>query len=110
MFTKTVKRNMHTLLSVIRKRNMAVAFAAVIIAVIGTNVMFNQGNSFYDNKYYGPWYFWPWEQSNTAYPVSFTDLGKPVTDKCMLPGQIASGTCSSGFGQDAGSTYDPTPL
>lgn len=77
---------------------------------VGTNVMFNQGNSFYDNKYYGPWYFWPWEQSNTAYPVSFTDWRKPITDKCMLPGQIASGTCNSGFGQDAGSTYDPTPL
>jgi hypothetical protein len=80
-------------------------------AIIGTNIAFEQNNDFYDNTYLGPWYFWPWEQSNTAYPVSFDDWRDPVTDKCLLPGQIASGTCNSGFGQDGGSSYtlDFTP-
>ncbi len=75
---------------------------------IATNIAFNQNNKFFNNEYVGPWSFMPWAQSNTAYPISFADWKKPVTDKCMLSGQISSGTCNSGFGQDAGSTYNGT--
>jgi len=76
---------------------------------VGIDVAFNQNNTFYDNVYLGPWVFMPWAQSNTAYPISFTDWRKPVTDKCSLTSQILSGTCNSGFGQDAGSTYNVNP-
>ena len=80
-------------------------------SVIPTNIAFNQGNVFSKNTYQGPWFFMGWAQSNQHYPLTFADWQKSVTDKCTLPGQVSSGTCNSGFGQDAGSTYNgDTPV
>jgi hypothetical protein len=75
-------------------------------STVATNIAFNQGNLFYDNTYIGPWYFWGWAQSNLSYPLSFADWQKPVTDKCTTNDETSSGNCNSGFGQDAGSTYN----
>ena len=67
-------------------------------------IAFEQDNHFSNNTYSGPWHFWAWSQSNLANPVSWAEWTAPVTDRCGTAGEISSGTCSSGFGQDAGST------
>ena len=67
-------------------------------------ITFQQDNHFSDNTYTGPWHFWAWSQSNLADPVTWAEWTAPVTDQCGTAGEISSGTCSSGFGQDAGST------
>jgi hypothetical protein len=67
-------------------------------------IAFRQGNVFSDNTYTGPWHFWAWSQSNEDNPVTWSQWTAAVTDQCGTAGEISSGTCSSGFGQDAGST------
>ena len=67
-------------------------------------VTFQQNNKFESNVYHGPWSFFAWSQSNIANPVTWSAWTAPVTDQCDTAGELASGTCSSGFGQDAGST------
>ena len=67
-------------------------------------ITFQQDNHFSNNTYTGPWHFWAWSQSNLANPVTWAEWTAPVTDQCGTAGEISSGTCSSGFGQDAGST------
>ncbi len=74
-------------------------------STVATNITFNQGNTFYNNSYQGPWHFMGWAQSNTDYPLTFSTWQDPATDKCTGSDEIASGSCDSGFGQDAGSTY-----
>jgi Right handed beta helix region len=74
-------------------------------ALVATNIAFNQGNVFSHNHYKGPWVFRGWAQSNLAYPLSFKDWRGPVTNKCTAPGEVSGGSCNSGFGQDAASTY-----
>jgi parallel beta-helix repeat protein len=68
---------------------------------------FDQGNRFSDNSYIGPWHFWAWSQSNLDNPVSWSRWTRPVTDKCGSQTELRSGKCSSGFGQDSGSTLSP---
>ncbi len=67
-------------------------------------ITFQQNNEFKSNVYHGPWHFFAWSQSNRANPVTRSEWTAPVTDQCDTEGELASGTCSSGFGQDAGST------
>ena len=67
-------------------------------------ITFRQDNHFSNNTYTGPWHFWAWSQSNLANPVTWAEWTAPVTDQCGTAGEISSGTCSSGFAQDAGST------
>ena len=66
-------------------------------------VAFHQNNEFKDNVYNGPWNFFAWSLSNLANPVTWAEWTAPVTDQCDRAGELSSGTCSSGFGQDTGS-------
>jgi parallel beta-helix repeat protein len=75
-------------------------------AVVPINVTFNQNNIFKNNTYTGAWRFYVWAQSNLANPINKTQWTAPVTDKCSTSSEQSSGTCSSGFGQDAGSTFN----
>ena len=72
-------------------------------------VTFQQNNLFTDNTYNGPWQYFAWSQSNLDNPVTWAQWTGSVTDMCAQPGELASGACASGFGQDAGSTLNPTP-
>jgi parallel beta-helix repeat protein len=72
-------------------------------------VTFRQSNEFKSNVYNGPWHFFAWSQSNTANPVTWSEWTAPVTDRCDTAGELASGTCSGGFGQDAASTVGRLP-
>jgi hypothetical protein len=76
-------------------------------AQVPHNIAFQQGNVFANNTYQGPWYFWGWAQSNTVYPIQFSQWQRAVTTECNTASEISSGTCTTGFGQDAGSTYTP---
>jgi parallel beta-helix repeat protein len=68
---------------------------------IPTAIAFHQGNLFQNNAYVGPWKYWAWNFGNT---VTWAEWMAPVTDSCGTSGEIQSGACTSGFGQDAGST------
>jgi hypothetical protein len=69
-------------------------------------ITFQQNNKLTNNTYVGPWSFFAWSQSNIDNPVSWTQWTAPVTDKCDLSSELSSGSCNSGFGQDAGSTIN----
>ena len=73
---------------------------------VPTNITFRQHNEFSDNVYDGPWGFEAWSQGNLDNPVNWTVWRAPVTDACSTAGENASGTCDSGFDQDAGSAYN----
>lgn len=75
-------------------------------AIVPTNITFNQGNVFRSNEYNGPWAFMAWSQGNEDFPISWAQWTAAVTDKCSTTQEKQSGTCDSGFGQDAGSTYN----
>lgn len=70
-------------------------------AAVPTAIAFKQGNVFENNTYGGPWMFWAWNFGNA---VTWAEWTAPVTDSCSSSGEIQSGQCTSGFGQDAGST------
>lgn len=70
-------------------------------AAVPTAIAFKQGNVFESNTYSGPWMFWAWNFGNS---VTWAEWTAAVTDSCGSSGEIQSGQCSSGFGQDAGST------
>lgn len=74
-------------------------------ALVPINITFNQNNIFKNNTYNGSWRFFAWSQSNLANPITKAQWTAPVTDKCSTAGEQSSGTCSSGFGQDAGSVF-----
>jgi hypothetical protein len=67
-------------------------------------VTFQQNNVWKNNTYTGPWEFFAWSQSNLDNPISWSQWRAAVTDQCSTSGEISSGTCNSGFGQDTGST------
>jgi parallel beta-helix repeat protein len=69
-------------------------------------VTFQQNNQFTNNTYMGSWSFFAWSQSNLDNPVSYAQWTSPVTDRCDQSGELSSGTCNSGFGQDTGSTIN----
>lgn len=75
-------------------------------AAVPTAIAFHQNNVFGDNTYAGPWTFMAWNQGNEDDPVSFGAWSSPVTDDCSTAQEVSSGTCNSGFGQDAGSVYN----
>jgi hypothetical protein len=64
------------------------------------NVSYDWGNSFSDNTYYGPWQFWAFNQGDVDDWAAWTG----GLSQCSQ-GQYA---CTSGFGQDSGSTYAST--
>jgi hypothetical protein len=66
-------------------------------------ITFRQNNVFKNNSYHGPWNFFAWSQSNQDNPVTWTQWTTAVTDQCATSGELSSGTCNSGFGQDSGS-------
>lgn len=70
-------------------------------ASVPTAIAFHQGNVFANNTYQGPWNFWAWNFGNQ---VTWAEWAAPITDGCGSSGEIQSGQCSSGFGQDTGST------
>jgi hypothetical protein len=73
-------------------------------AAVPTAITFDQGNSWKDNTYSGPWNFWAWSQSNIDNPIPHAKWQAAVTDKCSTADEVQSGTCETGFGQDQGST------
>jgi hypothetical protein len=70
-------------------------------------ITFQQNNHFTDNTYTGPWSFFGWSQSNLDNPVTYAQWTAAVTDSCDQPGELSSGSCNSGFGQDTGSSFMP---
>ena len=70
-------------------------------ASIPTAIAFHQGNTFENNTYEGPWNYWAW---NFANQVTWAEWTAAVTDSCGTSGEVQSGVCTSGFGQDTGST------
>ncbi|MGA3047488.1 MAG: chitobiase/beta-hexosaminidase C-terminal domain-containing protein [Terracidiphilus sp.] len=74
-------------------------------ASVPTAIAFHQGNLFQNNTYYGPWNYWAWNFGNQ---VTWAEWMAPVTDSCGTSGEIQSGECTSGFGQDSGSTTQPS--
>jgi parallel beta-helix repeat protein len=80
------------------------SFAPYVSSSVTTAITFNQNNVFKNNTYTGPWNFYVWSQGNLDNPIDFKTWQSPVTDKCGTSGEIQSGTCNSGFGQDQGST------
>jgi len=73
-------------------------------AAVPGAIAFDQGNTWANNTYSGPWSFWAWSQSNIDNPVPHAKWQAAVTDKCATQGETQSGTCDTGFGQDQGST------
>jgi hypothetical protein len=72
-------------------------------ATVPNNVAFNQNDRFTANSYTGPWRFDAWNQGNH---VTQAQWQAPVTDRCLSAGEQQSGACTSGFGQDTGSTFN----
>jgi hypothetical protein len=64
------------------------------------NVSYNWGNSFSDNVYNGPWSFWAYNQGDVDTWAEWTGA---LSGECTQSQYV----CTSGFGQDAGSTYNP---
>jgi hypothetical protein len=76
-----------------------------------TQLTFFQNNSWSDNSYNGPSTFYAWNQGNGDNPVSWGNWTGSVSagDKCSSGTEHQSGYCDGPFGEDAGSTYAPTP-
>ncbi len=82
--------------------------------VVPTELTFFQNDVWADNTYNGPSTFYAWNQGNGDNPVSWADWSGGITanggDKCSSSGERQSGFCTGPFGQDAGSTYNSTPV
>ena len=78
--------------------------------IIPTSITFFQSNTFSHNTYNGPSTFYAWNQGSSANPVSWADWTGPTSggDKCSSAAERTSGRCTGPFGQDAGSTFNPT--
>lgn len=80
--------------------------------VVPTQLTFFQNNKWSHNTYNGPVRIFAWNQGNQDNPVSWDAWTKPAAsgDKCMSGTAQESGICTGPFGQDTGSTYNPTPV
>jgi parallel beta-helix repeat protein len=78
---------------------------------VATELTFFQSDVWSDNTYNGPSPIFAWNQGNSG-PVSWADWTGSVSggDKCTSSDERQSGYCTGPFGQDAGSTYNPTPV
>ena len=79
---------------------------------VATQLTFFQGDIWSANTYNGPSTFYAWNQGNGDNPVTWADWTGSVAggDKCSSSGERQSGYRTGPFGQDAGSTYNSTPL
>ncbi|HSW80624.1 MAG TPA: right-handed parallel beta-helix repeat-containing protein, partial [Candidatus Saccharimonadales bacterium] len=80
--------------------------------MIPTAITFWQNNHWHNNVYHGPTLFNAYNQGSGDNPLTWAQWTGPVAngDKCSNAGERQSGYCTGPFGQDAGSTYDATPL
>ena len=78
--------------------------------VIPTQLTFFQNDTWSHNVYHGPSTFYAWNQGNGDNPVSWEQWTGSISggDKCSSPNDHKSGYCTGPFGQDAGSTYNPS--
>jgi len=77
--------------------------------VTATEVTFFGQNTWSDNTYNGPSAFFAWNQGNEVSWDQWTgSLAR--SDMCSSAGNHQSGQCAGPFGQDSGSTYNPTPV
>ena len=74
-----------------------------------SQVTFFENDTWSHNVYDGPSPFYAWNQGNT---VSWSQWTGQISqgNKCSSSDERASGTCTGPFGQDAGSTYNITPV
>ena len=77
---------------------------------VPTQITFFQNNRWSENVYRGPSTFYAWNQGNLVNPVSWEQWTAPVRkgSRCASASEQHSGACSGPFGQDAGSTFEPT--
>jgi hypothetical protein len=80
--------------------------------VVPTQITFYQNDVWTDNTYNGPSTFYAWNQGNGDNPVNWADwIGSLASgDKCSSSAERQSGYCTGAFGQDAGSTYNSSPV
>jgi Right handed beta helix region len=80
--------------------------------IIPTQLTFFQNNVWSDNTYHGPSPIFAWNQGNGDNPVTWTMWSNSAAtgDKCSSVQETQSGYCKGPFGQDAGSTYNLTPV
>ena len=80
--------------------------------VIPTQLTFFQNNVWSHNTYNGPSPIVAWNQGNGDNPVTWADWAGAASDsdKCNSADERRSGYCTGPFGQDSGSTYNPTPV
>jgi hypothetical protein len=78
---------------------------------VATQLTFFSGNEWADNTYNGPSTFFAWNQGQAG-PVSWADWTGSVSagDQCTSSQEQQSGYCAGPFGQDAGGTYNATPV
>jgi len=74
-----------------------------------SQVTFFENDTWSRNVYDGPSPFYAWNQGNS---VSWSQWTGQVSqgNKCSSSDERSSGTCTGPFGQDAGSTYNITPV
>jgi hypothetical protein len=79
---------------------------------IPTQLTFFQHNVWSDNTYNGPVRLYVWNQGNADNPIAWPQWTAPASkgDKCSSAQEQQSGYCTGPLGQDAGSTYDATPM
>jgi parallel beta-helix repeat protein len=63
------------------------------------DISYNWDNRFSDNGYYGPWWFWAWDQTDQSLPYSWSKWTGQLS-RCSSQ----NSDCDSNFGQDQGST------
>lgn len=80
--------------------------------VIPTQLTFFQNDVWSDNTYNGPVRIFVWNQGNRDNPVPWSVWTKPAADgdRCISQNAQSSGFCAAPLGQDAGSTYNATPV
>ena len=79
--------------------------------VIPTQLTFFQNDVWANNTYNGPSQFLGWNQGNND-TITWADWTGSVAsgDKCSSSQERQSGYCTGPFGQDAGSTFNSTPV
>lgn len=64
------------------------------------DISYDWGNQFSGNRYYGPWSFWAWDQSDQSLPYTWEKWTGPLA-RCAT---TSDSDCDNNFGQDKGST------